>query len=165
MENLQIGFSDEFTYGDNSIRYIITNDNKLELFVEDCAIALGVTKTSELKNGKISITVRWDRVYDDLIGIGLYNNKGLYKYMSNKEKKNIRKELNQTYITINNLLLWSKKTNTYKSNKFIQFVNNLNINNLNNDIVYTTPERREIEFIYKLEESLKPFNIEGKSNT
>lgn len=118
MENLQIGFSDEFTYGDNSIRYIITNDNKLELFVEDCAIALGVTKTSELKNGKTSITVRWDRVYDDLIGIEKIPNVGNFKNMDSTGKKNIRNKLKQTTISESDLYLWSFRVGSTQGKSF-----------------------------------------------
>lgn len=59
MDSNQIGFSDEFTYNNNPIKYEITQEGTLQLYVEDCARALGVTQSKKVKNGSISETVRW----------------------------------------------------------------------------------------------------------
>ncbi|MDI0267206.1 hypothetical protein QIW52_14575 [Clostridioides difficile] len=68
-QKYQIGFSDEFTYNNQALKYEITQDGLLKLYVEDCAKALGVTQSKKLKDDTDSITVRWERVYEDLVGI------------------------------------------------------------------------------------------------
>ncbi|MCC0684091.1 hypothetical protein [Clostridioides sp. ZZV14-6345] len=87
-QKYQIGFSDEFTYNNHASKYEITQDGLLKLYVEDCAKALGVVDNKVLKNGEISSTVRWNRVYDDLVGIEKIANVGDFKKLD-KDIKNI----------------------------------------------------------------------------
>lgn len=54
----QIGFSDEFSYNNQPINYEITQEGRLQLYVEDCARALGVTQSKKLKDNTESITIR-----------------------------------------------------------------------------------------------------------
>jgi len=88
-DELQIGFSDEFSYNNHPIKYEISKGGKLDLYVEDCALALGVTQTKVLKDNTESKTVRWERVYDDLIGIERIPNTGDFKNLDATVKKSI----------------------------------------------------------------------------
>lgn len=92
----QIGFSDEFSYGNNMIKYEITKDNTVQLYVEDCARALGVTET---KKATGNTTIRWNRVYDDLVGIEKIANVGEFKNLDKDMKKHIRSQLKNMTIS------------------------------------------------------------------
>ncbi|HEY8890703.1 MAG TPA: hypothetical protein VIM70_10645 [Clostridium sp.] len=118
----QIGFSDEFSYGDAFIRYEITKDNKLNLYVEDCAKALGVVKNSNLKGGSESVTVRWDRVYDDLVGVERIPTLGNFTSLSNEEKKTLRNEIKAMTITETQLYLWSFRVDSEQGKKFREWL-------------------------------------------
>ncbi|MGL5764511.1 MAG: hypothetical protein ACRCX8_02605 [Sarcina sp.] len=64
-ELVQIGFSDNFSYNNQPIRYEITKDGRMRVYVKDCAIALGRSKI-EIKNKQEYHSFRWQRIYDDL---------------------------------------------------------------------------------------------------
>ncbi|NFT08420.1 hypothetical protein FDF26_15380 [Clostridium botulinum] len=121
MDNLQlyqVGFADQFTYGDTAIKYVVTENNKLQLYVSDCALALGVVKKNTLKNGKESITPRWDRVYDDLIGIDKIPSVGIFKNLDNDKKKELRNQLKEMTISETELYLWSFRVDSEQGKKF-----------------------------------------------
>ncbi|MGL4801980.1 MAG: hypothetical protein ACRC18_06915 [Cetobacterium sp.] len=50
MNNYQIGFSDEFSYNNQAVKYEITTDKRMKVYVKDCAIALGRVET-KTRNG------------------------------------------------------------------------------------------------------------------
>ncbi|WP_346938194.1 hypothetical protein [uncultured Clostridium sp.] len=159
-KQFQIGFSDDFTYGEEVIKYEITTDNKLQLYVEDCARALGVTTSKKLKNGNISITVRWDRVYDDLVGIGVLDFIGAYNKLDKVLKYKIRNNLKSMTIDLKTVLMWCKNTNTHKSNEFIQALHN--VDNGNNKSIKEVPDRKELEFFKILLPILNQLDIDIK---
>ena len=135
-KKIQIGFSDEFSYNNLPIKYEITTDNLLQLYVEDCALALGVVKNSNLKDGTISSTVRWDRVYDDLVGIERIPNVGNFASMSNEEKKHLRNELKNMTITETQLYLWSFRVDSEQGKKFREWLATTVLPNLREHGIY-----------------------------
>lgn len=151
----QIGFSDEFTYNNLPIKYDITTDSHLGLYVEDCARALGVTQTKNTNNGT-STTIRWERVYGDLIGIGVIPYEGKYTKFSKRKKYYIRNKLKQMLIDKESFVIWCNRVNTIKSDMLIQLINTYKTSR-----IIKPKERLEINFLNKLEEALKPFNIKG----
>lgn len=157
MDKYEIGFSDEFTYNGIAIKYDISkDDNMLHLYVEDCAKALGVTQPRTLKDGSISYTVRWNRVYGDLVAIGILD-KVIYKYNTKEEKRLTRNFMKDLTITKNEAILWCYISQTKESANFIQILSNLPYNDFN----IHEYKRREVNFLDKLEEALIPFNIKG----
>ena len=134
----QIGFSDEFSYNDQPIKYEITKDNILRMYVEDCALALGVVKGNTVKDGSISYTARWDRVYDDLVGIERIPNSGIFKDMTNEVKKDIRNELKNMTITEPQLYLWSFRVESEQGKQFRNWLANTVLPNLREHGIYVT---------------------------
>ncbi|MBY6838782.1 BRO family protein [Clostridium botulinum] len=134
-ENMQIGFSDEFTYGDTEIKYVITRDNTVQLYVEDCARALGVTETKKTTG---NTTVRWNRVYDDLVGIEKIANLGEFKNLSKDMKKHIRNELKQMTISESELYLWSFRVDSEQGKKFRDWLAKIVLPNLREHGIYVT---------------------------
>lgn len=114
----QIGFSDEFSYNNQPINYEITQEGRLQLYVEDCARALGVTQSKKLKDNTESITIRWERVYDDLVGIEKIPNLGEFKNLDNKKKKELRDQMKDMTITESEMYLWSFRVNTEQGKIF-----------------------------------------------
>lgn len=112
----QIGFSDEFSYGTEIIKYDVGTDNILHLAIEDCARALGVVDTKELKNGNRA--VKWDRVYGDLVAIEKIDNSVDFKSMSNEDKKIARNNMKNGTVTERELYLWSFAVNSEQGKKF-----------------------------------------------
>ncbi len=102
-----IGFSDKFSYNNQAIKYEISIDGKLGLYVEDCALALGVTDCKKLKDGRNSITPRWNRVYDDLVAIEKIANLGDFKNLDKEKKKEIRNFMKTMTISESDLYKWS----------------------------------------------------------
>lgn len=117
---VQVGFSDEFAYDNLPIKYDITIDGHLGLYVEDCARALGVIDRKKLQDGSYSITVRWNRVYDDLVGIGILPFEGKYINFTKSKKKLVRKQLKQMLISNEELIVWCNRIHTVNSDKLIQ---------------------------------------------
>jgi prophage antirepressor-like protein len=117
----QIGFSDEFTYCNIPIKYEVTEDKKLQLYVEDCAKSLGITQTKNTQNGD-SITIRWERVYSDLVGIDRIPNSGDFKKLDNDTKKEIRNKLKQMTISESELYLWSFRVDGEQGKKFREWL-------------------------------------------
>ncbi|MHB9924629.1 BRO-N domain-containing protein [Clostridium botulinum] len=138
LKELQIGFSDEFSYNNHPIKYEITKDNKLQLYVEDCAFALGVTDTKKLKDGTLSTTIRWNRVYDDLIGIEKIANSGDFKKLNKDVKMQIRKEMKQMTITETQLYLWSFRVDSEQGKKFRDWLATVVLPNLREYGIYVT---------------------------
>src|SRR5665648_433145 len=132
----QIGFSDEFTYNDQPIKYEITKDNTVRMYVEDCALALGVTQSKVLKDQTISTTVRWERVYEDLVGIERIPNAGDLKSLSAETKKNIRDELKDMTITETQLYLWSFKVGSEQGKQFRNWLATIVLPNLRQHGIY-----------------------------
>jgi hypothetical protein len=116
------------------------------MYAKDCAKALGVTDSKKIKDGSISTTVRWNRVYDDLVSIGKFTNLGIYRNLDNAIKKDIRCQLNTMKLTKEEVIIWSKKVNTNIANDFIQILIQLNKNNIKNIIIKEYRDRKEIEF-------------------
>ena len=148
----QIGFSDEFTYGDTLIKYEVSEgDNLLHLYVEDCARALGVTDTKKLKDGAMSTTVRWNRVYEDLVKIERIANSGDFKKLSSEAKKDIRNNLKTMTITEKDLYLWSFIVDSEQGKKFRSWLAETVLPNLRQYGIYIngmenmTPEEIKME--------------------
>ncbi|GCD12580.1 hypothetical protein [Clostridium tagluense] len=118
----QIGFSDEFSYGNQLIKYEVSKDNNLSLYVEDCALALGITQTKKLKDDSKSLTVRWERVYDDLVGIERIPTVGDFKNLDADVKKQIRKEMKSMTITEPQLYLWSFRVEGAQGKQFREWL-------------------------------------------
>ena len=72
---------------------LITKEKQLLLYVEDCARVLGVTQTKIKKDGTYSTTVRWERVYEDLVAIDKISNRGDFKNLKKEQKKEMRNQL------------------------------------------------------------------------
>src|SRR5665648_193116 len=100
----QIGFSDEFTYNDQTI----------------------------------STTVRWERVYEDLVGIERIPNAGDLKSLSAETKKNIRDELKDMTITETQLYLWSFKVGSEQGKQFRNWLATIVLPNLRQHGIYVT---------------------------
>ena len=107
-----VGFADNFKYGESLINYEVTEDNKLRLYVSDCAIALGMNRK----------TIRWDRVYKALMEIKVLPTSGDYKSLSNKEKNEIRNKMKVMTITERELYLWSFKVDNEKGKLFREWL-------------------------------------------
>ncbi len=131
----QVGFSDEFSYNNHPIKYDITKDNKLNLYVEDCAFALGVTQTKNTQNG-ISETIRWERVYSDLVGIERIPNAGDFKNLTNEQKKQARKDMKTMTITETQLYLWSFRVDSEQGKKFRDWLAIIVLPNLREHGIY-----------------------------
>lgn len=133
----QIGFSDEFTYNNLPIKYDITTNGHLGLYVEDCAKALGVTQTKNTNNGT-STTIRWERVYGDLVGIEKIPNFGDFKNLSKEDKKKQREIMKKMTITEQELYLWSFRVDTEQGKKFREWLANVVLPNLRQHGIYVT---------------------------
>lgn len=153
----QIGFSDEFGYGSELIKYNVSRDGKLGLAIEDCARALGITDSKILKDDSVSTTVRWNRVYEDLVGIGVLEFIGTYSTLDNRTKKKLRDKIKCMTLDINSLFIWCNNVDTHKSNNFMQFLKNINMGHV--DIIKEMPDRKELEFFKLLVPILKQLNI------
>jgi len=141
MENekeFQIGFSDKFNYGDNAITYIITKDNTVQLQVEDCAKALGITQTKKLKEGGESTTVRWEEVTDDLIAIDKIPTSWDLKKADKDIKKEIRNKLKELTISESELYLWSFRADSEQGKKFRDWLATIVLPNLREHGIYVT---------------------------
>lgn len=134
----QVGFSDEFSFGNHPIKYEITKDNKLNLYVEDCALALGVTQTRGLKEGIESTTLRYERVYEDLVGIERIPNAGYFKDFDASTKKAIRNDIKSMTITESQLYLWSFRVDSEQGKKFRDWLATIVLPNLREHGIYVT---------------------------
>ena len=112
-----IGFSDQFSYNNQAIKYEITTDSKLRLYVEDCALALGVSQTKQRKTGEFT-TIRWDRVFNDLQAIEAVSNVGEWKNLSKEEQEEIK------LMTISevDLYKWSFRVSTEQGKIFREWL-------------------------------------------
>lgn len=143
----QIGFSDEFSYCNTPIKYEITENNTLQLYVEDCARALGVTQTKKLKEGGESTTVRWEEVTDDLIAIDKIPTSWDLKKADKELKKEIRNRLKQMTISESELYLWSFRADSEQGKKFREWLATIVLPNLREHGIYVngmenmTPEQ------------------------
>lgn len=143
----QIGFSDEFSYNNQPIKYEITQEGRLQLYVEDCARALGVTQSKKLKDNTESITVRWERVYDDLVGIEKISSFGDFKKLDKETKANLRNEMKSMTITESQLYLWSFRVSSEQGKLFRDWLANTVLPNLREHGIYVdgmenmTPEQ------------------------
>lgn len=138
MESYEIGFSDEFTYDGSVIKYEVTEKGKLQLYVEDCARALGVVKVSTLTDKTESITVRWDRVYDDLVGIEKIPSLGNFGEMGKEEKKEVRDSLKSMTISETELYLWSFRVASDQGKLFRDWLARVVLPNLREHGIYIT---------------------------
>lgn len=134
----QIGFSDEFTYNNQPIKYEITKDNTVRMYIEDCAIALGVTDSKLLKDKTVSTTVRWNRVYDDLVGIERIASLGDFRNMSSEAKKDLRNEMKEMTITETQLYLWSFRVESEQGKLFRNWLATIVLPNLRQHGIYVT---------------------------
>lgn len=138
MENkYQIGFADNFSYGNEVIKYEITKDNTIQLYVEDCARALGVTQTKKTKDG-ISTTVRWEEVSDDLIAIDKIPTSWDLKKADKPLKKDIRNNLKSMTISETELYLWSFRVDSEQGKKFRDWLAKIVLPNLREHGIYVT---------------------------
>lgn len=158
MDKYEIGFSDEFTYNGIAIKYDISkNDNILHLYVEDCAKALGIVDYKKLKDGSISQTVRWNRVYGDLVAIERIANLGDFKNLDNEAKKRLRKDMKSMTITESELYLWSFVAQTETCKNFREWLANIVLPNLREYGIYIdgmenmTPEEIKIQSDVRIE--------------
>lgn len=135
---VQVGFSDEFTYDNLPIKYDITTDGHLGLYVEDCAKALGIIDRKKLQDGSYSITVRWNRVYDDLVGIERIANSGDFKKLDKEQKKDIRNQMKTMAITERELYLWSFRVDTDQGKRFREWLANIVLPSLRQHGIYIT---------------------------
>ena len=149
----------EFSFNNTSIRYEIENNN-IKISVEDCAYALGVTKSKRLKDNSISTTVRWDRVYNDLVCANVLSNDGAYKSIRNDKKILLRNKLKVMKITQEEAIIWSKNVNNNNANYFIQILSQMNSVNINNIIIKEYASRNEIEFFKLLNPVIKSMGYE-----
>lgn len=137
-EQSQIGFSDEFSYGGYPIKYEITKDNKLNLYVEDCARALGVTQSKTKKGGEASTTVRWEEVSSHLIAIEKIPTSWDLKNLAEDEKKRVRNEIKNMTITETQLYLWSFRVDSEQGKKFRDWLAITVLPNLREHGIYVT---------------------------
>ena len=137
-KELQIGFSDEFSYNSHPIKYEITKDNSLNLYVEDCALALGITQTRQLKDGTDSTTIRYERVYDDLIGIERIPSVGYFKDFTATDKTKLRRDIKVMTITESQLYLWSFRVDSVEGKKFRDWLAKIVLPNLREHGIYVT---------------------------
>lgn len=138
MEEFQVGFSDEFTYGDEIIKYEITKENTIQLYVEDCARALGVTDKKTLKDGSESVTVRWNRVYDDLVSIDKIANSGDFKSLDKDMKAHVRNLMKSMTISETELYLWSFRVDSQQGKQFRDWLAKIVLPNLREHGIYVT---------------------------
>lgn len=132
----QIGFSDQFSYCNTPIKYEITENNTIQLYVEDCAKALGVTQTKKLKEGGESITVRWEEVTDDLIAIDKIPTSWDLKKADKTLKKEIRNNLKSMTISESELYLWSFRADSEQGKKFRDWLATVVLPNLREHGIY-----------------------------
>lgn len=111
---LEIKFEDDMIFQGDAISYIISDDGRLYFNVEQCARAIGQTETSK----KGSTTVRWRRVYNDLVKIEQIADGGDYKDLSKEEKSDFRKLAKSMLIEEKDFYLWSFQADTDKSKEF-----------------------------------------------
>lgn len=114
----EISFSDMFKYGDIELNYAITKNKELRVSVEDCARVLGVTDTKKLKDGKDSTTVRWNRVYEDLVGIERIATLGDFKTLDKDAKKELRDNMKKMTLSERELYLWSFRVESEQGKSF-----------------------------------------------
>ncbi len=145
-----IGFSDEFSYNNQAIKYEITTDSKLRLYVEDCAIALGVVDRKKLKDGSISVTPRWNRVYEDLVAIDKIANVGDFKKLDKDRKKELRETMKVMTISESDLYNWSFRVDTENGKLFREWLATIVLPTLRQYGIYVTGMENmtpaEIEF-------------------
>ena len=132
-DNLQIGFSDEFNFGNNIIKFEISADRKLGLYVEDCALALGVSKVQKRKTGEFT-NVRWERVYEDLQAIDVVPNSGNWSHLSVDEKDEFKKMT----ISESSLYKWSFRVGTTQGKEFVDWLATVVLPNLREHGIYVT---------------------------
>lgn len=154
-----IGFSDGFSYGDTLIKYEITDNKELRLYVEDCARALGVTKTSKLKDGRVSETLRYDRVYEDLVGVERIPTLGNFKDMNKDERKQLRSNIKSMTISETELYLWSFRVDGEQGKSFRNWLATIVLPHLREYGIYLNGmEDMSVEEIeYKIEEAKENF--------
>lgn len=152
MKEYQIGFSDEFSYGDTLIKYEVSEgDNTLYLYVEDVAKALGVTETKILKDSSISKTIQWKKVYRDLGKIDKIDTSIDFKNLTTEEKRVVRKTMKDMTITEKELYLWSFVVETDQGKKFRDWLASTVLPNLRQYGIYIngmenmTPEQIKME--------------------
>lgn len=121
MSGSAIGFSDEFTYNNTAIQYEITEGGKVQLYVEDCAKALGVTQERKVKDG-INVNVRWERVYSHLVSIEKIPSSGDFTKLSKTKKQEVRNKLKQLTVSESELYLWSFVVQSEQAKNFRTWV-------------------------------------------
>lgn len=132
----QVGFSDEFSYNNHPIKYEVTKDNQLQLYIEDCAIALGVTQIKKLKDRSSSTTIRWEEVSSDLIAIDKIPTSWDLKKLNKEDKKEIRKQIKNMTITETQLYLWSFRVGSEQGKRFRDWLATVVLPNLREFGVY-----------------------------
>lgn len=132
-DNLQIGFSDEFNFGNNIIRFEISSERKLGLYVEDCALALGVSRVQRRKTGEFT-NVRWERVYEDLQAIDAVPNSGHWSDLNTDEKEQFKKMT----ISERDLYKWSFRVGTEQGKEFVEWLVTIVLPNLREHGIYVT---------------------------
>lgn len=120
-QGAQIGLSDEFQFEGHQIRCYVNERGTLNLSVEDCAKALGVTQTKKTKSGD-STTVRWERVYRDLIKINKISTCGDWEVLSIEQKKEVRLRLQEMFITEPEMYGWSFNAETEQGIRFRSWI-------------------------------------------
>ena len=138
MESYEIGFSDEFTYNNSLIKYEVTENGRLQLYVEDCAKALGVTQVRKLKDNTESINIRWERVYADLVGIEKIPDLGDFKKLDKETKQTVRDNLKSMTITETELYLWSFRVGSEQGQAFREWLARVVLPNLREHGIYIT---------------------------
>lgn len=138
MKGYEIGFSDEFTYNNAVIKYEVTEKGKLQLYVEDCARALGVAQIRKLKDDTESINIRWERVYADLVGIEKIPDLGDFKKLDKETKQTVRDNLKSMTITETELYLWSFRVGSEQGQAFRDWLAKVVLPNLREHGIYIT---------------------------
>lgn len=161
MKDYQIGFSDEFSYNNKAIKYEITTDGEFRTYVKDCAIAIGRTETKN-RNGNITCSIQWNRVYKDLVSVGI-----IEEELSTNDF-NYKNNIIDKTINLEDAILWASIIKTKQSKPFMMFL--INIKNMYNEgfdeyiqleknRLYEISKRKEECLFDLLEKQLTVFDI------
>lgn len=135
-DNYQIGFSDEFSYNNQPIKYEITTEGRMKVYVKDCAIALGRCRI-ENKKGIEYHSIQWSRVYTDLVDCNLIND-DVFRTDLCEKKTTYKKIVENMTIYENELYKWAISINTDRSIQFKNWLTDTVLPNLREHGIYIT---------------------------
>lgn len=136
MNNYQIGFSDEFSYNNQVVKYEITTDKRMKVYVKDCAIALGRCRV-QVKNGEEYHSFRWQMIYDDLVKCGIIDG-SVFHHDIGEKKITYKKIVENMTIYENELYKWAISINTENSMQFKNWLTDTVLPNLREYGIYIT---------------------------